>query len=418
MSSFVGHIHYSKLILGAKYPNESLNSEFKKFSFDKEDEVLKKDFEKLEDFFATGKIDQSINTITIHFIKEYIKKYVPKFSTSFFNMTDFLSLGESHMFIGIDDDGVISGIPFNFELYNFTNKSQPLISIIAKEVSRVLASNVVLHDYITFDELLSCIKPNIVFLEKSYHTYVSDKAKENHRKIAILEDEIQSLNKQKKQLEDSVFDTLIAANSVNLTALKENKMTGKDLLKVIIESDFEIKFDKENRDHEEFMFAVMKQFNSKQDYVLTYKTIIKSHPDIIYYINNKQLHKVLGTLLHEKVKIYSERIKTRLNALHNEEKQKLQDIKLLLSAKYRKFADIKYKLSSYVHLINSHNENKYFFIMINFDVKKYDSIILAKTHHKHLLAYINNKGERVVSKRGYKMVNNKLEPECYNVNSI
>ena len=83
---------------------ETLSKEYKEFSFFKTG--LRFENEKMEEYCRTNKFE--FNNLVLENMKKYIRQYIPRYATSFWNSR----ILESEFYIGVNDYGIIKGIPF------------------------------------------------------------------------------------------------------------------------------------------------------------------------------------------------------------------------------------------------------------------------------------------------------------------
>jgi hypothetical protein len=89
--------------------DESRLIEFKEFIL-KIDPISFVQNEDIKNMICTGKVVSNFNDIIIHNLVHYFKFYIPKYISAFGNMKD--SEDFAHLYIGINDFGEITGIPF------------------------------------------------------------------------------------------------------------------------------------------------------------------------------------------------------------------------------------------------------------------------------------------------------------------
>lgn len=162
---------------------ESLYNEFKEMTL-KLDAMTFYDADEIKSIIGTGKIDETFNDLIIHNINHYFKFYLPKYISAFGNLRDDSDdeddtrCAEGNLYIGINDMGEITGIPFNGELdENIINELKDSIKIF-------------LHTKET-DELFSKIKIEIIKL-KINEDYLDDPIAE------IIEESIEKYKFAKK----------------------------------------------------------------------------------------------------------------------------------------------------------------------------------------------------------------------------
>lgn len=109
--------------------SEDLQNEFKEF-------YLKLDissfltFEEIKHMVVSGEICRGFNEIIFCNLKQYINTYLPKYISAFTNTEE---ISEGHFYIGINDFGEITGIPFLGELdtdviRSFLEYTKPFLS--------------------------------------------------------------------------------------------------------------------------------------------------------------------------------------------------------------------------------------------------------------------------------------------------
>lgn len=117
------------MILGDQhqYKYESLNIEFKEFCLNLSDNEM--DCLNVEKICKTGIIlfDESkiINDMILNSIKNYFIKYIPRYLSAFLNS----NIDNAELYIGVDDFGEITGIPFFGEKETFENFIYNIINI-------------------------------------------------------------------------------------------------------------------------------------------------------------------------------------------------------------------------------------------------------------------------------------------------
>ena len=129
--------------------NESKLVEFKEFIL-KLDPLTFLDIDDIKTMVLTGNITDNFNHIIISNIEHYFKFYLPKYISAFGNTVDASSAGE--FFIGVNDIGEITGIPFYGEL-----DPEYLIEILDSVKIFINCSNL--------DDLISNVKIDIIKLK-------------------------------------------------------------------------------------------------------------------------------------------------------------------------------------------------------------------------------------------------------------
>jgi hypothetical protein len=108
---------------GIKFGNESLEIEFKEFTFNHGG--LEIDSEKAEELVQSSY--WCFNNMILESIKKYLKVYIPKYSSAFLNEESLINEGE--FYIGISDDGIVQGIPFQGSMN---------INILKEELNKII----------------------------------------------------------------------------------------------------------------------------------------------------------------------------------------------------------------------------------------------------------------------------------------
>ena len=133
---------------------ENLQNEFKEF-------YLKLDisgfltFEEIKHMVLTGELCRGFNEIIFCNLKQYINTYLPKYVSAFTNTEE---ISEGHFYIGINDFGEITGIPFLGELdesviRSFLEHTKPFLSTSSGDIA--------------IDSILDSIKIEIIKVESN-----------------------------------------------------------------------------------------------------------------------------------------------------------------------------------------------------------------------------------------------------------
>ena len=91
--------------------------------------------------------------IIIQIITDYIFVRIPKYTTCFFNMDTFMRHSEAFFFIGIDDDGMLNGIPFHFDFMS----QDKLCELILFNIDKSLRDSIV-NNQMPIEDLINCIE--------------------------------------------------------------------------------------------------------------------------------------------------------------------------------------------------------------------------------------------------------------------
>lgn len=406
--------------LGSIFPNESLNTEFKKFTVDKRSDIVQQNLKKFNKFFISGIMGKEMNNIIFNIILEYIHIRVPKYTTCFFNMNAPFSHSESFFFIGIDDDGIINGIPFNFDHISKEELCGHILSAVKNSIENNIQDNL-----ISLDEIISCIETYVINFDMKKKHFLGKISTQNLEEIQTLETEIKKLNTKLEEEQKNKTEMNLLVDSLVITEFKNNSQINDKILKYIITSkDFPIYYDDQNPDHLGILHSIMMDFNT-QKYDRNYKQKIekfrgKSIDDID--TNNKEIVNILGTYLHDNIKKLVERVKNKSLILFSGAKKNLKETTDIINKKKERRDNLYYTFDTHYNTISKHSS--YIMIKIKFNIYKYHN--LMKKHHgyinheSHLLSYTitekNNKGEEVkkqiISQRRLKYIGNRLDPEC------
>lgn len=413
------YIHMSDLHLGAQYINETLNDEFKKFTINRDDILKNPNRNEFENFYLSGKLNQTVEEYIKNKISDYINFYVPKYTVCFFNLNikNTISHSDSFLFIGIDDNGTISGIPINPEL-DLQVFNEFINFEIKKTIILNLYDNVISHDLI-----LSCIEPHIYILNKSYTKHAKLLMQNNRKKI-------QDLNKEKYRLFEMIYlkrkyvdKMLKSAAQITVENFRQNYQIISRFLKELIsnndieksktnnDNDNEILaiFDKNNQEHINYLLYLIAFFDPKKNFDTNYKKELTPKPSIEDIKKNTQKQNALGTLFHLELKKKSEKNKKTLINKYNKEK-------VILKWQEDKFNRILIERSNLYYSIETHLDkmtfrNNFILIKIKFNQEKYQQLIKGLNHKP--LKFKNDNGDFVTTTRKMKYIGNKLDPECF-----
>ncbi len=158
---------------------ESKFVEFKEFIL-KIDPLAYSDIEDIRKMVLTGNVTDNFNIMIINNIEHYLKFYLPKYISAFGNTSDSSSSGE--LFIGINDVGEITGIPFVGELD-------------IEYIKELLQSTKIFLDCSSIDDLFDNIKIDIIklkhestFLVDMVDTHIDDHmTKYNHYRDTFMQ---------------------------------------------------------------------------------------------------------------------------------------------------------------------------------------------------------------------------------------
>jgi hypothetical protein len=417
-------IYNTDIKLGSIYPNESLNTEFKTFTFDSEMIEKIPDKNKLFHNLNTGIISREFLELNYKNILKYIEYYVPKYTTCFFNMDTNFSHSDSFFFIGIDDDGIIHGIPFDFNAINIDTLRRTIIYSIRKSIIENLFDNIV-----SKLDIISCIEPEIIIFNKSHKNFLDEKSKENKNKMKTEKEILKKLSiillqekKYKNKLEEMMNNV-----TVGKIKKKENLMV-RLLNKIIFSPDFPIIYEKNNHKHINFLYNTMIHFDTTK-YYKGYEKIIERYKNIGDYFFYNDIKKALGTFFHEQLKKYNEETKKNLLIKYDIAKKKYTKTEKEYLYHTEIYKTYFFNLTTYFSNLYKNPNNSYILIKIKFNNKKYNDLLKKHPDYipsqPNLLSYLVLKTDErkyikkqfVKSKRQFKYKEkNKLDPECKNLN--
>lgn len=121
---------YKNLSFNQVIGNETLEMEFKEFTFNCAGVSI--DNKIAEDFIKTNKFD--FNKIVDSNLQKYFEIYIPRYACGFWNS----ELPQCDLFIGVDDSGIIRGIPYKGKLN---------IGKIKRNINKVIRENIVSSKY-------------------------------------------------------------------------------------------------------------------------------------------------------------------------------------------------------------------------------------------------------------------------------
>jgi hypothetical protein len=406
--------------IGSIFPNESLNTEFKKFSINKNSPQIMTNKDEFDTFFISGIMTPKISQIIQNEILEYINFYVPKYVSCFFNMDTPFSHSESFFFIGIDDDGTLTGIPMNFSITDINIFGNMIVDTIENTINMNVSDNL-----ISKREILSCIEPYIIIFNKTEKNFIDNISSKNKREMQTLEIKMkplfESVNTEKIYREQLKK----AGDEITVIKFKKNYFLIKKLFdNIISSSDFLIVMNINNSVHTKFLFDIMMNFDPA-NYDKNYIDNIGKNLNIEEIYNNNDKKKAVGTYLHEKIKRHTENLKKNIVSKYNTKKKEILEKELEYKSYNETYQNLYYDLNTHFTKINKNNN--YILIKIKFNNNKYNYLLKHHpnyvNHSEHLLSYKNLKKnasdnvsvEFVKSQRRLKYVGDKLDPECFKI---
>jgi hypothetical protein len=424
--------------IGSKFTCENLNVEFKKVVLEFKTPTIKND-ERIHVFLKKGVITEDIQKILMSSFTSALRDYIPKYTTCFLNTDHILSHRESFLYMGIDDNGIINGIPFNKNIITPQEICDEISNIIDDSINKKIVNDENIKQMIK-----NCLSFNIFLFDKTKKSFFESKMRKNFPELEKLKQEINKLNVEFDELTKSKNELEILNENINQKIYIKSHNSGivDKLFTYIIKSkDFPIRYDNNNPEHRKFMRNVMTNFDpitngarrtraqhednvwiiddrdkntqtSKHGlhvYDRNYENNIARNNDIEFYIRTNDGNHTLGTLFYEKIKKFVDRIREKTSLMYTAEKQKEITLEKIKNDKYSMYESMYYDLDIYYNIINYHNENMYFIVRLIFDTDKYKKYFEGDIVK---VGYYNEKNEKVFSKRDFKIGNNKIEPEC------
>lgn len=421
--SFCGIEYISQNVkIGAIYPNESLNTEFKKFTLDKKDDIVTNNIKDWNTFFETGNLTPSISNLIMNIIKSHIESRIPKYTSCFFNIkNNNLAHSESFFFIGIDDDGVIGGIPFNF-----SNISEyHLCNMIKKTIESSIKLNVKTNN-IPHNIIMECIETKILkFRQNNTNTnFLSSISKQNLKQIDIWDKQIDEFEKIVYNDETTKKDLLLVQEALIQEDIKNNKRMRKFIFERIINSKyFRLKKFVEDKYYLEKLKEITFNFNPESDYIKKYNENLNTILYRIKYnmseidITSPWIINNIGTYMYEEIKTLLNRLKDKITDYYKDARETSRQSNFNLDKLKEKRNNMFYTFETHYNTISTKNE--YILIKIKFNAKLYQTKLEElgyKNHSYPELSYIikNKTGvmEEKSATRVMKYKNNKLDPEC------
>lgn len=401
--------------VGTKFTGEDLNTEFKKFTLmdRKIDESEKEIFNEL---FTTGIITEQANNFFIETIKKYITYYVPKYTACFFNSDNLFNNSDFFFYIGIDDNGTFTGIPYNSTLINYNELLRIINSTINSSMREIVITNNISHD-----QLISCINAKILILNKNENHSQNAKSRHLRNKKNEINNEMNLLFREIEfeTIKKSEMDLLFS--SLATDQFKTNRIIPEKMIDLFVQqNNFPItNYDKKK--HYDYIYDCMVNFDTKF-YVSNYEKTMEKRTFEEYKASPRYTLE-LSTYVHEYVKGMLGRLRERLKIFNDVSNKKIKELRDLYNKNASLYENLYYDFSTYYDLIAANKENNFIIIKITFNSQKYNALFqnfygnIDKT--KNLLSYkeINKKGEEVIStsKRTLKYLKDKLDPECQKI---
>ena len=398
--------------LGAKFTTEDLNTEFKKFTISKS-ELIDTDIEEFNEFSSTGKITETMQNILKKLIKKYMENYIPKYMSCFYNIDSPFTNVESYFYIGIDDDGTITGIPINTSLLTYND----LHKILNNTIMDLIKTKIQFDPRLSYDDIYSCIGSQILVLNNRITNAFLKKSKENKLKLSILSDNLRKLDSALSYEDQNKTEMTFLFDGLVYDEFKKNRnVTTKLITYMTKQKNFYINdYDSNNEDHNNFLADCLIHYDSKS-YYDGFKNDLRN-ANISEFIRNKSLKKAFQIYLNEKVKNLLIRIKKRLVILSDETKNNIASLTNQYKSNNGEYDKYFYNFCTHIENMLYHSENKYIIIKIIFRHDKYALLLNNLNIEKGttMISYTEQKNgipTQVVATRTLKYLNDKLDPEC------
>jgi hypothetical protein len=399
---YINNIDYK---LGSHYTCETLNDEFKKFTLNR-DEITSQSMRIFfEKFFNTGLMNDTVDAYIKQRITLYLKTYIPKYTVCFLNTDEQhnLSHSDSFLYIGIDDNGMITGIPIkNTENLNELHK------FIETEITKTIAEEI-FDSKIDNSLIKSCVESYIYIINKSDSDKYNNIMKESKSKISILDRERRELFMKIHSKRKYVIQLRENADKITVGNFKKNSSIIHRILRDLIENDkIPVTYDKSSREAEFFFGYLMVNFDTGK-YDTDYEKKLANKPKLTNVETDIKLYNALGTFFHLEIKKKSESHKKNVMRKYLAEKEFLTNIEDEINKNLTEKNLLYYNIDTHIDTITK--TSNFIIIKICFDHKKYNNYIKNIEHQK--IKFKNNQGFMVATKRKLKYIDDKLDPECY-----
>jgi hypothetical protein len=418
---FEKYIHNLNLKIGSHYINETLNDEFKKFTFNR-DLILsleKKEKEEFDNFFKSGKINPTVDAYINTNIIEYIKYYIPKYTSCFLNSDAKNNIfhSDSFLFIGIDDDSVVSGIPIHTD-----TSLEGLYSTINSEINNIINNNI-FHNLVPNYLIASCIEPYIYVINdpntnppnhnnKAYTRHAEHVMKKNLEKIKELKIKKYNLSEKKHTSEKYIKKMHTDMTNITVGNFKKNPTVIKRILyhllkHKLIPLEFDESNDEVNKETVSFLLNLMSTFNT-DNYDREYEKNMEEKFDLNEFRINAVKYNALGTFLHLQIKKRSEEQKNKVMEEYKKRKTSFLEIKKEYERAINEKNILYYNVETHIEKMT--HRNKFIIIKIKFNHEKYNEY--KKDYIPHQIKFKNDKDELAATERKFKYIHNRLDPEC------
>jgi len=397
--------------LGTKFTPEDANTEFKKFTISKND-LIDSDMDVFQQFTLTGKIGNKMQDVLKKLIKKYMESYIPKYISCFYNITDSpFSKTESYFYIGIDDDGTITGIPINTSLLSYTN----LYVFLNNTIMELIQTKINFDTSLTNDDIYSCLDSQILIFNNSVSSAYLKKSKANKLGLVDLQNKIKKLENELIIEEQNKIEMSFLFDGLVYDEFKKNRNIINNLIKYIVQLKNFYIIDYDNNRDVNFIKECLTDYDPKS-YYGTYKDDLYK-TTIDKFMHDNKLKKAFKIYLNEIVKDLIHRIKFRLRKLSEETKLNITTMAGQHKGTIGTYDKFFYNFSTHIENILSHIENKHIVIKIIFKHEKYKTILskLNIDRDTNMISYLESKNGNdipIVVTRTLKYINDKLDPEC------
>jgi hypothetical protein len=241
--------------------NETINKEYKIFIFNpllisQEDAYI---------HLLNGKFN--FNKSTLHTIKNYIKIYLPKYISSYFNPKSNLS--EAYLYFGISDNGKIYGIPY---IGNISKK------FIEKQINIIINKNLKFMNEMVKNEIKNNIDIEIIKINKIHTNNYDTVYSEYKKQLDIIKLEHIKYNKKK-----NIWNKLFNEHILKLHEFINDYDTRNDIIQYIYEIN---NYSKKNFNNKySHLFAIC-DVPDYWTFISKLKTNYKYNPPILGEIKN------------------------------------------------------------------------------------------------------------------------------------
>lgn len=398
---YINRLEYK---LGSQYTNETFNDEFKKFTFDRDEIKVHEKRNFFDIFFKTGKFNSTVNKYTKERLAHYLKNYIPKYTVCFLNSNEQHNLShfDSFLYIGIDDDGIITGIPIDSS-ENLNDLHTFIETEIDKNIKNNISGNLIDHSMIK-----SCITSYIYIINNSYSDNCKQIMQQNKNKIVNLDmdrsDLFFKINLKKKY----VAQIHRNASKITVGNFKKNQTIIQRILRNLIDHDkIPVTYNKLSTETLFFFQNLMANFDTK-NYDENYEEKLNIKPSVSAIKYSKELYNALGTFFHIQIKHKSEIHKRYVVNKYLEEKQELTRLEEEFNKNLTEKILLYYDIDTHIDKITEFSN--FILVKIRFDHQKYKNY--TKNLIPHELKFNNEKNITIATKRKLKYIGNKLDPEC------